>query len=93
MNIISLTITTIFFSIIIFIFSYFSMICYKYDYIIVMDNKKIVANVKGFHHTYINYYNYINTFMKSKNIIDSEYYSNGIHNPFETDIKYINMLT
>ena len=87
-----LVIMTIFSSIIIFISIYFSMLAYNPEYIIVKDNKKMVAIVKSFHHTYINYYDYINPIMKSRNVIDSEHYSDGRHNPFKEDMDYINLI-
>lgn len=83
---------TIFSGIVIFISIYISMIAYSPEYIIVKDNRKMVANVQGFHNTYIDYYDYINLFMKSENNIDSEYYSDGSHNPFKNDINYINLI-
>ena len=38
------------------------------------------------------YYDYINLSMKSKDIIDSEHYSDGNHNPFKGEINYINLI-
>lgn len=87
-----LVIMPIFSGIVIFIYVYISMLAYSPEYIIVKDNKKMVANVQGFHNTYIDYYDYINLFMKSKNNIDSEYYSDGSRNPFKNDINYINLI-
>ena len=30
--------------------------------------------------------------MKSRNVIDSEHYSDGRHNPFKEDMDYINLI-
>lgn len=62
------------------------------EYIIVKDNKKMVATVTMFHHTYVYYYDYINVFMKSKKAIDSEHYSTGGINPFKTDLNYMKLI-
>lgn len=87
-----LVIMTIFSGIVIFISIYVSMLAYNPEYIIVKDNKKMVATVESFHHTYINYYDYINPIMKSTNVINSEHYSDGSHNPFKEDMDYINLI-
>lgn len=87
-----LVIATIFSGIIVFIVVYFFMIAYNPEYIIIKNNKKMVATVVSFHHTYINYYDYINPIMKSTKVIDSEHYSDGSHNPFKEDIDYINLI-
>lgn len=87
-----LIIISIFSAITISISIYVCMIAYNPEYIIIKDNKTMVATVESFHHTYINYYDYINPIMKSVNVINSEHCSSGSHNPFKTDINYIQLL-
>lgn len=57
----------------------------KYEYIINTENKKIVAEVINFDQTNINYYEYINCFVKGTEIINSEYSPEGGSNPFEVN--------
>ena len=71
---------------------YISLISYTPEYIIIKDGKKMVADVEGFHHTYIYYYEYINILVRKKSTVDIEHYSSGSHNPFKTDINYIELL-
>lgn len=87
-----LVVMVIFISILICVLTFIFMIAYTPDYIIIKDGNEMVANVQSFHHTYIEYYEYLNPFMKSKSNIDSEYYSNGSYDPFKTDINYMNLL-
>lgn len=78
--------------IIAYIIVYFYRIFYTPQYIVTKDNKKMVAEVIMFHHTNIYYYNYKNSFMKSYKPIENEYYSNGAHNPFETEYEYMELI-
>lgn len=85
-------IMTIFSSIVICMYIYISLISYTPEYIIIKDGKKMVADVEGFHHTYIYYYEYINILVRKKSTVAIEHYSSGSHNPFKTDINYIELL-
>lgn len=54
----------------------------KYEYIINKENEKFVAEVININNTTINYYNYINCFIKGTNIVKSEYFQESGLNPF-----------
>lgn len=68
--------------------------CFMYcpQYIVNKDNQKMVAEVRSFHHTYINYYKYVNSVVKGTKLIEDEYYGRTCRNPFKTDDNYIDML-
>lgn len=54
----------------------------KYEYIINKENEKFVAEVININNTTINYYNYINCFIKGTKIVKSEYFQESGLNPF-----------
>ncbi|MDQ0150307.1 hypothetical protein ACFO6R_10920 [Eubacterium multiforme] len=57
------------------------------DYIVEKNDKKMIACVSGFTEVIVEYYDYINIFVRRDKIRISEYYGEGGINPFSRDPK------
>lgn len=64
----------------------------KNEYTVKIGNEKMIVEVVSFNNTNINYYKYINPFLKNKIILKSEYSLKGNYNPFKDDYNYKKMI-
>lgn len=69
-----------------YIFGYaFFGFTYKPEHVVERDGKKMVAYVSNFLDVEVNYYEYINKFVRGNNVKINEYYGSGGYDPFEID--------
>lgn len=58
---------------------------HKPEYIVVKDDKKMVAYVNSFLQVEVNYYDYVNKFVRGRQLKINEDYGNGGYDPFKRD--------
>ena len=65
------------------LFALFYALAFKPEHIVQKDGQILVAYVRAFKRTYVDYYEFVNPFVRSTNLVLNEYYGKGGFDPIE----------